>query len=134
MLLLTAGSGACALNVARSVQASDAVWRATRPLHVSAVGVVPLQSAPQPRRRISVPAGSETPQAQRTDRLRQLRVDLNVARAGVRYFESRMNSYRRFRYSDGMLKPIAQTELALEVARQTVTLIEAELRRASRPF
>jgi hypothetical protein len=108
------------LTASKVSDASDAVWRASRPIRV-----VTADSQIQA-------TGSRLSARQRTATLSALRADLAVARANVRYLEQRLHSYRVFRFSDALQPSIARTELALRVACRIVDDINAEIRRTAR--
>ncbi len=111
--------------------AQDAVWRASRPLRFSVADAAQSRSTERDNLRGRFTSDEDDWQV-RADHLRRLRASLHLIRANVSFLEGRLKSYRVFRFSDGMLKPIAQTQLALEASRTAVAEIEAQIRQASR--
>ena len=122
-------AGATTLELPSSASAQESVWRASRPLRVSVEPPVA-----ESRRTTGHPevANGEAHLQDRSGRLRQLRANLKLVRIDIDYLEGRLQSYRVFRFSDAMIRPIAQTQAALSAARIVVSEIEAEIRRANR--
>ncbi len=114
-----------------SCTAADAVWRSSRSLRMPVAESQPLQSPIRGKLRPGFVSSEDFWQI-RSGELRRLRAALDFARAEANYLEARLQSYRVFRFSDGMLKPIAQTQLALAASRATVAEIEAQIRWVSR--
>lgn len=121
-------AGTTLLGLQPEVAAQEPVWRASRPLRVP---VKPSHVESRPVVGLSA-ANSESLWQARADRLRRLRASLTFVRADVEYLESRLQSYRVFRFSDAMIRPIARTQAALLAARTTVSEIETEIRRVNR--
>lgn len=122
-------AGTATLGLPSMSTAQESVWRASRPLRVSVEP--PVAESPRPTGHAEAAIG-EAPWQDRADRLRQLRAGLKLVRVDIDYLEGRLQSYRVFRFSDAMIRPIAQTQAALSAARIAVSEIEAEIRRVSR--
>jgi hypothetical protein len=121
-------AGTTSLGLQPEVAARESVWRASRPLRVAVEP--PVAESPRPTGHSEAATG-EAPWQDRADRLRQLRAGLKLVRVDIDYLEGRLQSYRVFRFSDAMIRPIAQTQAALSAARIAVSEIEAEIRRVN---
>lgn len=128
---LTVLAGSACAGLPATACAQEAVWRASRPLRLSIRSVNTDQPAHR-RQRHSESTSSINSWRARVDHLRHLRAELSFARAEADYLEGRLQSYRVFRFSDGMQKSIGRTQLALKSAQLAVAGIEAEIRRVSR--
>ncbi len=122
-------AGATSFEVSSEASGQEPVWRASRPLRISVM--------PQRVESRRVPSRLEVTDSKslwqvRADQLRRLRASLELVRADVEYLESRLLSYRVFRFSDAMTAPIARTKLELSAARMAVSETEAEIRRVVR--
>ena len=122
-------AGTTVLGMQPAVAALEPVWRASRPLQVS---VKPSLAESRQVARRPESANSGSLWQARADHLRRLRASLKLVRADVEYLESRLQSYRVFRFSDAMIRPIARTRAGLLAARIAVSEIEAEIRRVNR--
>ncbi len=119
-VVLLALAAAVPFAASNGAKANDAVWKASRPIRV-VVSDFHTQAG-----------DSHLLVRQRAESLAELRADLAVAQANVKYLEWRLHSYRVFRFSDAVQPAIARAEFALHVARRIVDHLNGEIRRVSR--